>query len=371
MPHDNDITDERGTRAMVLAAICKGWRDVALSTPELWASFRFCMQVDQDLDRLGALKLPLDRSGSFPLTFIITDETNPIYHFDPTTPSNPPPSSAYLDLLFEHAHHLGDASLHLHPDDLCKHLEGVKALPCLHTFRGFELLWLTTTDTFYRAPNFRHLELTGGQMFSSSMEFHWSQLVSINIYEVLTDIADILRRCTQLQQLKIHGVRQLEHDRSLATSHLRSLYLSVASRDVELFEDILNCLTLPFAIRIEVELEDILTVPMPHTTFIRFLGRCEAVEELAIRNFETTYDQLFEYPLIAPSIKRLEATVKHEIVAEEFEKAVKQLLAKSVQLNEVRILAFDLGFGVEYHATKLEANEVSTTTTYLSAALLY
>jgi F-box-like len=368
-PQNNDITDVNGTQSMVLASVCGRWREVALSTPELWSKFHF---IPQDIDLthfLVPLKLHLERSGNFPLTFIIIDEISLfVDKYDNLA------LYSLLDLIFGHAHHWGDATIFLNYNVYRQKLEEVEAFPVLHTFRAHELPYLTT-NTFLRAPNLRHLEFTQSHVFPSGMELPWSQIVSVSIYHGLTNILEILHYATQLQHLKIYSAHTwgLEHSRSPNIFHLRSLYFCVANGEVDQFEALLHCVALPVAVRVEVELDKDPAVPMPHTAFIQFLARCKAVEELAVHRFEMTYDQLFQYPLIAPSITRLEATIGQDILTEEFKKAIDQLFAQCMQLTEVRILGYEEGFPslVEFHAARLHTHGISTTITYMNAGLLF
>jgi hypothetical protein len=158
LPQDNSITDMKGTRSMVLASVCESWRNVALSTPELWSKFQYCPNTHQDMNCLVPLKLHLDRSGSFPLTFIV----KPTQH----EPGDEHWHFLLFDLIFRHAHHWGDATILFSYNLIYQALEGVSGFPVLHTFRAFELTYPIAIP-FLRAPNLRHLEFTNSHVPSS------------------------------------------------------------------------------------------------------------------------------------------------------------------------------------------------------------
>jgi hypothetical protein len=245
--------------------------------------------------------------------------------------------------------------------------ERAKAFPVLHTFRTVDY-GILITSAFLRAPNLRHLEFTDSHVFPSKLGFPWSQIVSISISRGFTDILEILQYSTHLRHLKIQGpMYWIQPRSSVETSHLQSLYFAVPGHgggDVKRFESILNCIALPSAVRVEVVLEAQLSAKMPHKAFLHFLASCKALKELAVHQFKMTYQQLFEYPLVTPSITRLEATIKQDVTMEEFQKAMVQLFAQSVQLNEVQILGFDGKFRAEYYAVRSDSHGISTTVTH-------
>ncbi|KAF7373508.1 F-box domain-containing protein [Mycena sanguinolenta] len=63
------------TRApMLLAAICRDWREIALSTPSLWCSFILSVDLVKTVDGSAVIRLFetwLSRGGSYPLTMVI------------------------------------------------------------------------------------------------------------------------------------------------------------------------------------------------------------------------------------------------------------------------------------------------------------
>ena len=152
---------------------------------------------------------------------------------------------------------------------------------------------------------------------------------------------------------------------------LRSLYLTVAHGETDRFERLLDKLALPAAVRIEVVLKQSPAVQIPHTLFVRFLSQCKTLKELVVQGFKVTYEQLFEYPLVVPSITRLEGTVEQEIVMPNFETAMNQTFAQCAQLTEVQILGFDDDILVEYYATRTESNGISLTVTHITPGCIF
>ncbi|KAF7290233.1 hypothetical protein MIND_01336900 [Mycena indigotica] len=67
LPPTQDAFPHADTAPMLLCRVCRRWRSIALSTPELWATF-----VAKDgKASVETLKLWSDRSGSLPLTYVL------------------------------------------------------------------------------------------------------------------------------------------------------------------------------------------------------------------------------------------------------------------------------------------------------------
>ncbi|KAJ6470526.1 hypothetical protein C8R45DRAFT_875248 [Mycena sanguinolenta] len=68
LPSTTNATISSNEAPLLLCRICKSWRAVALSTPQLWASFHIVVPPPSKFDRLVALVTTwLKRSGSVPL----------------------------------------------------------------------------------------------------------------------------------------------------------------------------------------------------------------------------------------------------------------------------------------------------------------
>ena len=364
-PQDNDITGLNGSQSIIISSVCKYWREVSLSMPELWSKFRLyvpnCYMVVEPGPMIP-LQLHLERSRNFPLTFILLHKGSlqyPVPHY-----------IRYLNLLWDNAHRWGDACI-----PLGLPFNGMKEFSALHTLRIVDLS-RNNCSSFVRAPNIRHLEFIRGRISLSAMEIDWSRILSLSISRGATDVLAILCHCTQLQQLRMHStyICDFRHGQQISgmrDSYLLSLYFTVAPGDTDLFECLLNRFALPVAVRIEVVLEECPAVQMPHTTFLDFVVRCKSLKELAVRGFNVTYEQLLEYPLVVPSITRLEGTVEQDIATANFETALTQAFARCAQLTEVQILGFDDNIRVEYHAARAESNEISLTVTYIMPGCIF
>ena len=362
---DNNLTEVKGTRAMILATVCKTWRDTALSTPEIWAKFRLYGWRVQDLDRaLCPLKLHLKRSHSFPLTFIINHNQDP--GIDPAcyTPC--------LDALFAHAYHWGNATLSLNFDVIGQRLAQVDAFPALEALKGFGFGFLAP-HAFHRTPNLRHLEFSESHIFLPSMPMPWPQIISLSFWRGMTSVLDIVRQCTQLQRLDVRGTHfSVDPLATICTSRLCSLYMCISPSQREHLAALLTCLVLPVADRVglEVVLEGDDVCLLPRVAVTTFLLRCKSLEDLEIHRFYVNSDQLVECLVAVPSLVRFQATIGAHTLTEEVREALDQLLRQQPRLSEINVIEVDDQFQVEYRGT-VSGDNILSNLTNLSLDMMY
>ncbi|KAJ6526964.1 hypothetical protein DFH09DRAFT_1187237 [Mycena vulgaris] len=92
---------------MLLCRICSAWRDIALTTPTLWASLHVPIQfISGNECRLIGISEWLDRSAACPLSLSLIGDT-----WDQSWTSRPEDTTAIIELLAEHSDHWGRVEL--------------------------------------------------------------------------------------------------------------------------------------------------------------------------------------------------------------------------------------------------------------------
>ncbi|KAJ8078180.1 hypothetical protein PM082_000386 [Marasmius tenuissimus] len=94
---------------LLLTAVCRTWREIALSTPRLWCALHVCvsgLNVHPALQaRLEGIKMWLDRSGSRPLTLSVSMMDNsPSTIAAPVDIDSENPYTALMGLLIHYSH---------------------------------------------------------------------------------------------------------------------------------------------------------------------------------------------------------------------------------------------------------------------------
>ncbi|KAJ7050003.1 hypothetical protein C8F01DRAFT_1180431 [Mycena amicta] len=103
--HQNAVID--ATEApLVLSHICSAWREIALTTPRLWASLHVPLQfIAADVDRTPILEEWLKRSGACPLSLSIYGDQAGSAWADAYPAVTPEYLDSALDVLLRHSEH--------------------------------------------------------------------------------------------------------------------------------------------------------------------------------------------------------------------------------------------------------------------------
>ena len=187
------------TMPLSLAAVSSQWRDIALTTPQLWSSAAFTLYQSRNIPNARALQALATRSAPCPLSlsliFATTDEARDRLGNDI------PPSLDVLRVFLSHSTRWGSLKIDGLPPEWIPVLRQARnATPRLHH------LWLCPYDNsreqqildiFTHAPHLRRVTLDN--TFLSAILLPWSGLTHLKVSWVSIDeCAEMLRRCPSL-----------------------------------------------------------------------------------------------------------------------------------------------------------------------------
>ncbi|KAJ7922486.1 hypothetical protein B0H13DRAFT_2317321 [Mycena leptocephala] len=306
LPTHGRVSPSPSTAPLVLAQICHGWRDIALSTPELWSSIRLDF-LSKSRDRArekkasdGALCLNQGSKDllSPPLFMEIPSEEPGTYREVP---------SALLSFMSALATQIQCMEVHILPAQLRQLRPLNTPLPLLRQ--------LTTPhpsddadlrDLLHDAPALRELRLLGP---SSTVNFSLPFLTSLEIDSGLTDLntfVHILTHFPRLARLKcelrhgtiVYGPAVTTTGELLRHPFLETLALRGADTSL-----VLNLITLPALHTLEIMYYPLLLV-------LRSFVACSAC---ALRRLVISMEK-FEHPELAAFLAALPALESLQLI---------------------------------------------------------
>lgn len=182
-----------------LAAVCSQWRDIALSTPQLWTSVAFTLYQSRAASNAAALETFFQRSGSCEVTvsliFASGDEGRDRLENDT------PPSQEVLKVFVANSKRWGTLKIDGLPPEWIPALRAAR-----HCTPEIRQLWLCPydnsreqqmVDIFADAPELRRVTLDN--TFLSAITLPWTGLTHLKVSWVSIDeCAEMLRRCPSL-----------------------------------------------------------------------------------------------------------------------------------------------------------------------------
>ncbi|KAF9448853.1 hypothetical protein P691DRAFT_704278 [Macrolepiota fuliginosa MF-IS2] len=193
------------TPPLSLTQICSGWRDVALTTPELWSRFMFRVDCPEDVTGFKELvHLWFRRSHTRPLSLVLSTTCQPGAIPNPL-----------LDTLQSYTENIASLDLDIPTPYLSALAEYPQdSFTCLHSirFRGTRLdgveegglsLWTPTSSPFQFAPNLTDvfISIPRTRVILEGLNLPWSQLSSLRLAETIVTSDAMLRvlgLCTNL-----------------------------------------------------------------------------------------------------------------------------------------------------------------------------
>ena len=288
---------------LLTTQICKEWRAIAISTPNLWCRLFLSINERQAASHSELAGTFLARSGSCPLTLYI------FWKEPPYTSSHP-----VLDIIAQHSHHWYKVSLFL-PKRAFPAFSAIKG--CLPLLIELSLQFpspfgltmddffpdLVLPEMFESAPQLRCFESINLSPYVFRLP--WAQLRRCIMSAAVDECIDILRRSPNLEECRFTChlsfytrplvMVQLSHLRSI--SIMRSTWNS--SVDVNhLFE----YLTSPL-LR-SLELYDLQSTLGPQ--FFSFLSRSPDIERLGLRRTSLTDEDVIQCLRALPSLIHLD-----------------------------------------------------------------
>ncbi|SJL13127.1 uncharacterized protein ARMOST_16564 [Armillaria ostoyae] len=212
----------------ILSQVCRRWRDIVLSYPEMWS----CIQITGPRDRLETV---LFRSRSYPLCIYYREGNDP--------------NAQLWDVLLDHCDHWRTIEIRVNTKDfLCRlpkpQRHALTLLERFHFYTEFEVIWRgeefdeSVLDALATAPRLHDI-FADHFRFPSSLHLPWSQLTKIHFNRGSPkDDINILRKTPNLQQLYLNDHT---YNLSLPTPVIHTSLRELRAPEV----DALSCFTFP------------------------------------------------------------------------------------------------------------------------------
>ncbi|KAJ6477527.1 hypothetical protein C8R45DRAFT_906418 [Mycena sanguinolenta] len=192
IPPQSNLSESPSEAPLLLAQICRQWRQIALDTPHLWQSLLF---RDGEAS-IELLRLWLARSGTLPLNLDLKC-------------GNPPRVGALMEMSLLHSHRWRDVTFGL-PHASFSELDLRHAsLPLLDSISLRAVQWSSEDDsvvhtvTITHAPSLRHAHLF--DLPSLRMVIPWAPLTTLTLLHnlPLTECMSLLQGCPNLINLTV------------------------------------------------------------------------------------------------------------------------------------------------------------------------
>ncbi|KAF7375563.1 F-box domain-containing protein [Mycena sanguinolenta] len=192
IPPQSNLSESPSEAPLLLAQICRQWRQIALDTPHLWQSLLF---RDGEAS-IELLRLWLSRSGSLPLTLDLKCW-------------DPPRVGTLMELSLLHSHRWRDVKFGLPHTSFSELDLRQVSLPLLDSISLRAVQWSSEDDsvvhtvTITHAPSLRHAHLF--DLPSLKMVIPWAPLTTLTLLHNLpfTECISLLQGCPNLINLTV------------------------------------------------------------------------------------------------------------------------------------------------------------------------
>lgn len=298
---------------LVISAVCKPWREIAFSTPSLWATLKICLYSFEKVPLQAELVTQwLGRSGGLPLDISIS-------HSKPFSYGPPVSKLSLMDVLTKYAARWRNLNLCLRSYLLSHILTGLPCMPALQELQ----LWIPDFNGEYEIRMSSFLNVPVLKDFRTNFCFKSLDtatfnnlrvicMFSVDIYEVL----EALRHATNIEKCVLRDLlckRNHFHvlDERIIVRHLTELEIQPKSMWWNKIEPFLfNHLVLPSLRRFVYECDGLF--PTSELVSLLHRSRCLVLEELDIKRFHAMTDaELIRLLESIPSVIRLSLSCYH------------------------------------------------------------
>ncbi|KAJ7471806.1 hypothetical protein FB451DRAFT_308206 [Mycena latifolia] len=324
LPQEDDALPWRTEAPLLLAGICREWRDIALCTHELWNTMHLNLRPHTVLKVAPLLSFWIPRAGSFPISMSL------LYKFKGDNSITV--MDALVALVRQYAPHWTTIELHIPLSALLplnfqtKNFASLKKL-VLHCGSDFYSRKQRVVRAFSEsnAPKLRELQIISGTVTPAAIALPWQQLVTLRLdnstavacLQALADAPNVVNVTCILWSLGGHPPARLLHlprleSLKLLLSHARgpALLRRLQAPALQHLE-----LDLPESHHIE-EMTDFIVrstcfirrlsvmfgPPWTANDFLRLFGAMDSLEELEIRKGGQSIDAAFHLLKAQPSL---------------------------------------------------------------------
>ncbi|KAF8172764.1 hypothetical protein K438DRAFT_1851070 [Mycena galopus ATCC 62051] len=287
------------TRApMLLATICRDWREIALSTPYLWCSFILSVDLIKTRDESAIIRLFetwLSRGGGCPLTMVINGVSSVV-----SAQHTLPPS--FISALNQSSSRWHDVNLLLPFNDFYR----LQANEGLTLLRRLSITATANTapvdldspllplNLFSTAPVLQDISLGHGFTIDNvTLPLHQLTYFDSRVFSTGAHYLEVARAAPGLQEIRLAlNTSGRWSPRDPVRSNIKSLHLSMR----EEYNDMLDCVTFP-ALETLVIRTAIAFYPPPFTPFDlhRFFARSSPpLRELVVEGLPYLSDALVQ-----------------------------------------------------------------------------
>ncbi|KAF7767881.1 hypothetical protein Agabi119p4_7124 [Agaricus bisporus var. burnettii] len=303
-----------------LASVCSQWRDIALSTPQLWTSLSFSLYQSRNLSNAIALDTFFQRAGSCQMTISLIFATGD--EGRERLDNDIPPSQDVLRVFVKHSKRWGHLKIDGLPPEWIPILRAAK-----YQTPSLEQLWLCPydnsreqqmVDIFTEAPNLTKVTLDN--TFLSAIMLPWSGLRELKVSWVSIDeCVEMLKRCPRLEECdfqrilsnaEFHTLPQPE-DPPLVMPNLHTLRWSYAGDawEFQLFQRIQFPKLRSFKMRLRYDLTNFIAI---QEVLSRVLKESSPGVECLELDLGCPWGNVWEILKVVPKVKEVRLVNEHD-----------------------------------------------------------
>ncbi|EDR05841.1 uncharacterized protein LACBIDRAFT_302656 [Laccaria bicolor S238N-H82] len=335
----------------VLTGVCIAWKNIALGTPELWASISVEIQKGVCYPDKRVVEAWLEHSGSCPLSISI-EERDPFLRSSragidytlptilTTEPDSEDPIDSVVSSMFEVfiPHHARWQKVRIRYKDAWSEKTGFASLPKDTSFPLLEELYLEKsywleqddvdriTSTMLSAPRLHSVSWLSQKPFTT-LTFPWAQLTHFWLGHIIsmTEGLRIITSCPQLTSLELTLILPVQDTFTngsdpIVHNNLQRLHLSTAGDLGILFDKLtlpaLNDLSLSEVHGSFPNITPVHIIHWPQSQFLAFLLRSVCtVKHFIIQECDISAEEMLEclaHPQISTWLDSLSITEDHQ-----------------------------------------------------------